>query len=338
MKKNILTAVTICLITLTCTSLNFGQQQKLAQTGMKFLSLPLDARASGFGNAITADEAGVASIFYNPAGIARLDNFASVTLGRVSYIADINYNYAGIALAPFQGDYGVIGISFMNVDYGSLQGTVRANNDQGFVDVGNFSPSAFAFGIGYSKALSEKFAVGGDVRYVHQDLGTSAINTNANGGYITEDNKTNVLAFDFGIIYKTGFKSLDFGMDVRNFSREVRYKTESFQLPLVFKIGLAMNVFDLLDNVDRDMHSLLICVDASHPRDYSEQISFGGEYTFMKLISLRVGYVEPTDVEGINAGIGIKHSFSGYNFSFDYSFTQNKVFSSEHRFTLGFAL
>lgn len=338
MKKNILTAVIICLINLTFTSFIFGQQQKLAQTGMKFLSLSLDARASGFGSAITADEAGVSSIFYNPAGIARLDNLASISLGRVMYIADINYNYAGIALAPFNGDYGVIGISFMNVDYGNLQGTVRANNDQGFVDVGNFSPSAYALGIGYSKALSEKFAVGGDVRIVHQDLGTSVVNTDANGGYISEDNKTNVLAFDFGIIYKTGFKSLDFGMDVRNFSREVQYKTESFQLPLEFKIGIAMNVFDLLDNVDKDMHSLLICVDASHPRDYPEQISFGGEYTFMKLISLRVGYVAPTDVEGIDAGIGIKHSFSGYNFSFDYSFTQNKVFSSEHRFTLGFAL
>ncbi len=338
MKKNIITAVSICLITLITTSFVFGQQQKLAQTGMKFLSLQLDARASGFGNAITADEAGPASIFYNPAGIARLDNLASVTLGRVQYIADINYNYAGIALAPFQGDYGVIGISFMNVDYGDLQGTVRANNDQGFVDVGTFSPSAFAVGLGYSKALSEKFAVGGDVRYVHQSLGTSVVNVNSDGSYLKEENKTNVLAFDFGIIYKTGFKSLDFGMDVRNFSREVQYKTEGFQLPLVFKIGVAMNVLDLLDNIDKDMHSFLICVDASHPRDYPEQISFGGEYTFMKLISVRLGYVSPTDVEGINAGIGVKHSFSDFNFSLDYSFTQNKVFSSEHRISLGFAL
>ncbi len=338
MKKNINKAVFICLAILIAPSLMFGQQQKLAQTGMKFLSLQLDARATGFGNALTAVESGVSSVFYNPAGIARLENLASVTLGRVQYIADINYNYAGAAFAPFQGEYGVIGVSFENVDYGDFLGTVRANNDQGFVDVGTYSPQALAVGVGYAKALSEKFAVGGDVRFVHQSLGTSVVNTDATGNFIKEENKTNVVAFDFGIIYKTGFKSLDFGMDVRNFSREVRYKTESFQLPLIFKMGVAMNVFDFLDNVDKDMHSLLISVDASHPRDYPEQINLGGEYTFMKLVSLRVGYVSPSDVEGISAGLGIKHSFSDFNFSLDYSYTAYKVFSNVHRISFSFAL
>ena len=196
-----------------------------------------------------------------------------------------------------------------------------------------------AFGIGYAKALSEKFSVGGIVKYVSQSLGSSVVNVNSSGNYLWEQSKTNVLAFDFGLIYKTGFKSLDFGMDVKNFAREVRYINESFQLPLVFNIGVSMNVFDLVPEINEDMHSFLISVDASHPRDYPEQISIGGEYTFMKLISLRVGYTSPTDIQGISAGLGIKHSFSGYDFAFDYSYTSSSTqdFSNVQRFTFTFA-
>ncbi|HED06193.1 MAG TPA: PorV/PorQ family protein [Ignavibacteria bacterium] len=337
MKKNVTVIVLTCILLASFSLITFGQEKKLAQTGMKFLSLSLGARVSGFGQAATSLEDGAASMFYNPAGMARLTNLTSVSLGRVSYIADINYSYAAIAFAPFDGDYGVIGVNFVNVNYGSFQGTVRANNFQGFVDVGSFSPKAMAIGIGYSKALSEKFAVGGNIKYVYQSLGISTIGIDGKGNYITQSNSTDVLSFDFGLIYKTGFKSLDFGMDVKNFSREVTYIKDSFQLPLIFKMGLSMNIFDLT-NINENMHSLLLTIDASHPRDYPEQLSFGGEYTFMKLISLRVGYVTPTDVEGISAGVGIKHSFSGFNFSLDYAFTSYKEFKNVQRITIGFAL
>jgi hypothetical protein len=337
MKKNIKTAAFVCIIILLLPSFMFGQQ-KLAQTGMKFLSLSVDARASGFSGAAASLEEGAMSMFYNPSGMARLENFASVVVGRVQYIADINYNYGGAVFAPSNGAFGVFGVSFENVDYGQLQGTVRADNEQGFVDFGAFSPSAYAIGLGYAKALSEKFAVGGDVRYVHQSLGTSVVNIDPNGNFVEEQNKTNVLAFDFGILYKTGFKSLDFGMDVRNFSREVRYKKESFQLPLIFKLGISMNLMDFLPQIDQNMNSFLFTVEATHPRDYPEQLSFGGEYTFMKLISLRVGYITPSDVEGVSAGIGIKHNFSGFDFSFDYSYTVYQVFNDVNRFSISFAL
>ncbi len=339
MEKNIKQAAIAFVIILMSASFTAAQQQKLAQTGMKFLSLSLDARGSGLSNSITSLEDGAASMFYNPAGMARLDNLTNISLGRVNYIADINYNYASATFVPFKGDYGVFGLSFESVDYGLFQGTVRADNTQGFVDVGTFSPTAMAFGLGYAKALSEKFSVGGIVKYVAQSLGTSTVNVDANGNYLQEQSKTNVLAFDFGILYKTGFKSLSFGMDVKNFSREVRYITESFQLPLVFNIGISMNAFDLIPQIDGNMHSFLISVDASHPRDYPEQLSIGGEYTFMKLISLRVGFTSPTDIQGVSAGLGIKHSFSGYDFAFDYSYTSSSTqdFSNVQRFTFSFA-
>jgi hypothetical protein len=230
----------------------------------------------------------------------------------------------------------------LSVDYGDFMGTIRYNNDQGFLDVGTYSPTAFAFGIGYAKPLSDKFSVGANVKFVRQSLGESVVGdvvTNSDGSFVggkMDNNETDVFAFDFGVIYKTGFKSLDFGMSVRNFSREVKFKSEGFQLPLIFKIGLSINAADLLE-IDKSMHSLLLSVDASHPRDYPEQVGIGAEYTFLQLISLRVGYESPNDEKGISAGVGLKHAFAGFDFAVDYAYTDFGVFTKINQISVHFA-
>ena len=321
----------------------FSQKQKLAQTGMKFLNVSLDARANAFGDAITSLETNSSAMFYNPAGMARFEGIADVTLGHTKFIADINYYNASIAFAPFSGDYGVIGFNFVSVDYGDFLGTVRADNEQGYVDVGTFSPTAVAFGIGYAKALSEKFAIGGNVKYVRQSLGTSTVGDlavnpatlNYSSG-TSQENKLDVLAFDFGVIYKTGFKSLNIGMSIRNFSRELKYKEEGFQLPLIFQLGTSFNFSDLLE-LDKNEHSILLTADANHPRDFPEQILIGFEYTFMNLISLRGGYSAPNDERDITAGIGLRQNIEGLNLGVDYSYTDFGIFNSVHRITINFA-
>jgi hypothetical protein len=320
----------------------FSQNQKLAQTGMKFLNMSLDARTSAFGEAITSLETNSSAMFYNPASMARLEGIADITLGSTKFIAEINYYNAAVAFKPFDGDYGVFGFSFVSVDYGDFLGTVRANNQQGYVDVGTFSPTAMAFGIGYAKSLSEKFSVGANVKYVRQSLGISVVNDlliDPFQGYIsgtTEENKLDVLAFDFGVIYKTGFKSLNIGMSVRNFAREVKYKQDGFQLPLIFQIGASFNFADLMD-VDKNEHSILLTVDANHPRDYPEQILVGAEYTFMNILSLRAGYSTPNDERDFSAGIGLKKDIGGLDLGVDYCYTPFGVFNSVHRVSINFA-
>jgi hypothetical protein len=332
----------IILLILLQSQIIFSQQQKLAQTGMKFLNMSLDARTSAFGDAITSLETNSSAMFYNPASMARLGGIADITLGSTKFIAEINYYNAAVAFAPFDGDYGIFGLSFVSVDYGDFLGTVRANNQQGYVDVGTFSPTAMAFGIGYAKALSEKFSVGANVKYVRQSLGLSVINdlvVDPFQGYIsgtTEENKLDVLAFDFGVIYKTGFKSLNIGMSVRNFAREVKYKQEGFQLPLIFQIGASFNFADLME-IDQNEHSLLLTVDANHPRDYPEQILIGGEYTFMNIISLRAGYSAPNDERNFSAGVGLKKDIGGLDLAVDYCYTPFGIFNSVHRISLNFA-
>lgn len=302
--------------------------QKTAQTGLKFLSVSTSPRAVALGNAATAlNDWGAAAMFYNPASMARLGGLGSASFGLVQWIADITYNHAGVAINPAQGRYGVFGVSVLAVDYGEFEETIRVDTETGYEKLGSYSPSALAIGIGYAKALSDRFSVGGNVKYVRQDLGSSVINTDLE----RESNTVSTPAFDFGIMYNTGFRSLSFAMRARNFAPAVEYQREAFELPLNVSVGLSMNVLDLASTGAGGLsenHSFLVAVDTAHPRDYAETISLGGEYTFMNLFSLRGGYTYPSDEQGVSLGGGLNLSFGGYSFSADYAYTQFDVFDN----------
>ena len=64
------------------------------------------------------------------------------------------------------------------------------------------------------------------------------------------------------------------------------------------------------------------------------QLHIGGEYTFMNILSLRAGYVSPTDEQGVNFGAGLKHEFVGFKFGVDYSYLDFGVFDNVNRFSI----
>jgi hypothetical protein len=321
------------------------QTQKRAQTGLKYLAVGSFAHLTGMAEATTALEGTAASLFYNPAGIARMQGFAEVGLGTADWIADIKHNSVCMVISPWGGDFGSVGFFFQNVDYGEIQATVRANNDQGYLDIGTFKPGGSAIGIGYAIPLSDRFSVGGTVKLAKQNLGDGILEAifvpgsdgkdSASTASNSQSFKTDVVAFDFGVLYKTGIKSLAFGMAVRNFSREIKYIREGFQLPLSLRIGLSMNMLDLFD-VPASSQALVMAVDAEHPRDYDEQVRVGLEYTFAEMVSLRVGYVTPADGQAVAYGLGVKQSLAGVNLAVDYSYTPFEVFDGVYRLSLRF--
>ena len=331
-----LTIISI-LLTLNNLPLQAQENKKLAQAGMKFLTTSLDARASSLARSVTAVYSNSSALLYNPACMAGIEKSFDFSVGRVNFIADINYIYGTAAYVPGKGEWGIIGISFVSVDYGDLMGTVRAENEQGFIDLGTFNPLAISVGLGYSNSLTSQFSIGAQVKYVKQDLAGGIVDfTSDQAGVSIETNKE-VIVFDFGFLYDTGFESLKFGMSIRNFSQEIKYVQESFQLPLTFRIGLSMNTLDLA-GIDPDKHSLMLSVDASHPRDYSEQLGFGMEYVFMKMFALRAGYEFPNDEHGFAAGVGFHKDIADIDFGVDYAYTPFGIFGDVHRFTLQFSL
>ena len=303
---------------------NAYPQVKLAQTGFQFLSVGADARACGMGEAFTTVEGQASALFYNPAGMARLGSSIDMATNYTKWIADITHYSLSCAFKPKAGRYGVFGISVLFVDYGEIQGTMVWPNPEGYIETEVFRPAAYAIGIGYARALTDKFVVGGQIKHTSQSLGKSVIPDEG-----VKKNIASTFAYDFGTIYRTGFKSLSFGMCVRNFSPEVKFEEEGFQLPLTFKIGISMDLLDIFMSDHKD-HSLLVAIDAAHPRAYREYINLGMEYKFMNMLALRVGYVTSQDEYGLTAGFGV-HQFG---ISFDYAYTPFGVFGNVHRFTL----
>lgn len=315
--------ISLCLPTQT------KAQDKRAQTTMKFLSAPLGARATGMGDAVTAMNGNSQAIFYNPAAFGFQDTEFDISFGNVSWIADIDYQYAAMTYRPANGQYGVVGLSFMSVDYGELLETTRSNSDLGYDVLGYFYPTATAFGVSYARAISQQFSFGANIRYAELNL-TSAWTSRTE----REQFKRDTYTVDFGVLFKTGFESLNFAMSLRNYSREVTYIQDTQELPLTFRIGLAMNVFDLT-SLNPEQHKLWVSVDANRPRDYYEQLMVGAEYTFMERLHLRSGYVFPTDEQGVSFGVGVTQPFARrYAVKADFSHTSFGIFNSVNRISV----
>lgn len=333
-KRSAFLNIIVVLLSLTLCFGSLLAQDKLAQTGMQFLSVIPDARAAALAGAMTTVENYSSALYTNPAMLGDMQNNFDVMFSLNNWIAGIKHHAISAAYQPWDGLYGVFAVSVMMVDYGEIEGTILAHNEQGFLETGNITPSAYAIGLGYGKALSERFSVGGHVKLVSQDLGPAAASLYADPYSLKmTSNELSVLAFDFGTVYKTGYKSLAFGMSVQNFSREVEFVEESFQLPLTFNIGVSMNIANLLP-ADYQTENILFSVDAVHPRSHPEQLKFGLEYTFMDLLSLRLGYISDADEQNMSYGIGLKQ----FGFVFDYAYTPFGVFDKVQRFTLRFSM
>jgi len=338
MKKILILCFAATIVAGLTIRIKAAEKKKIAQTGFQFLSVVSDARAAALGGAVNSLEMGSSSLFFNPANMANMKCRFHVSASDNAWIAGIHHNAFSLALnpAPNTGNtWGVIGISVQSVNYGDVEWTIVDPGEDGYLDLGIITPSATAIGVGYAKALSTQFSVGGQVRWLKQDLGESYIASptySEDGDTLTVRNKITPVSFDFGTLFKTGFKSLVFGMSVRHFSEEIAYEEEGFQLPLVFTIGTSMDLMDFIDSEMIDQ-SLLLSVDATHYRSHPEQIIVGLDYTLMKLLSLRCGYVSSNDEDGFSFGMGVGQ----YGLQLDYAYTPFGVFDKVQRMTARFS-
>ena len=337
--------VLILLIFLLSASLFAEGNRKIAQTGFQFLSVISDARGAAMGGAVSTLEMGSSSLFFNPATMAEMDSYIDATASLNNFIADITHSTFSFAIRPMGGKYGVFGASLQSVDYGdNFYGTVATPYGiDDYMDTYELSPTAMAFGLGYAKQLSDKFSVGGQVRWVTQDFGSMDVSRfthilDTSGAVVGDTTvlenisyKKRPLAYDFGTYYKTGFKSLVFAMSVRNFSTDVKYIRESFQLPMVFTLGIHMDVFDFIGEGSKT-HKALFAINSSHYRSREEDIQFALEYSFLDKLFLRGGYVSNKDEEGMNYGFGVK--FVGL--SIDYAYTPFGIFDNVQRYSVRF--
>ena len=310
---------------------NSSNVKLTGQSSMTFLQIGVSPKAAALGDAYTAVSQGVESVFFNPAGLTEMNSQFQAFVSSTQWFADIKY-LAG-AIGYNSGDYGAFALSFIVVDYGTIKGTSlvpAASTGANYTLTGDVkNVGAYSFGLTYVKAVSTKFAIGGTVKYVGQQLGQL---TDANGN--TSDNNANKVAFDMGVKYFPGIESLRLGMSIRNFSTFVQYQNFESPLPLAFSVGLGMNLMDLINKDMSKEHALVLSSEFVHPNDYTDRVNTGIEYTFMNLVSLRAGYETNHDILSWSGGIGLGTSLAGTRIDVDYSYSQTKYFDGVNRFAL----
>jgi len=186
--------LTLCLLLVFLTTVFImpahSAIKKLAQTGLQFLEIDVSARAAAMGGAfmMVGDDAN--AMFYNPAGIAKMQSGMDLFASRTQWIADISYNAGGI-VKDF-GNLGTFGVSFITANYGDIIGTRVSSTEKGFSETGNLNVGAYAVGLSYARSLTNKFTVGGQIKFAAQNLGKNLF---SNGS--TVNSKVSGLAFDF---------------------------------------------------------------------------------------------------------------------------------------------
>jgi hypothetical protein len=96
-------------------------------------------------------------------------------------------------------------------------------------------------------------------------------------------------------------------------------ETGSYDMPLLFRVGLAMNVLNGLTD-----HRLTVALDALHPNNDTEYVNVGCEYGFMNVVFLRGGYkslLNSESQEGWSLGGGLQYGLPGQSrLKLDYSY------------------
>ena len=305
---------------------------KLAQSTMNFQLVSISPKASGMGEAFYTVGIGAESMFYNPAGLAETPQTFDVAIDYTQWIADINY--LGGAVAYNMGNWGAVGVSILSVDYGTIYGTQldpSKTSASGYIETGVLSNvGAYSVGLSYAKAISDKFSIGGSMRYVVQNLGQNVF---ADGA--SRRNNASKLVFDAGVKYKTGFHDFSFGMAIRNFSSNIKREAIDEQLPLAFTMGAAI---DVLGFFSQEKEQKLICaIDFLHSNSFSERINIGAEYRFFGFASIRAGYQTNRDIASWSAGAGVNTSLAGYDLEINYSISKMDIFNNVNRLSVNFA-
>ena len=328
---------------LFCTSLCYSQ--KVGSTSMQFLKVMPSARATALGEAYAVWATGAEAVFWNPAGLARLDNMELSTT-YVNWLFDAQQGAISYALA-IQG-FGAVGVQVQYVDFGQFEETTNerpyiSNPDHPGLTGNTFNPFSYLIGISYGRYLTDKFSIGLSMKYAHESLfnGQRVVAQVKQGVFEEVDTWADGLLFDFGIRYNTGYRSVHLGSAVQNFGANVKYAKESNAVPLLFRFGVGADVIgtDGLMLSGSSEHRLSIAYDIFHPNDYAQQMHVGMEYEFAGSIALRGGYKFNYDYDGLTFGAGIKYAIEGIRLSADYSYgAMGTYLGNVQRFSIGIAL
>ncbi|MDZ7339505.1 MAG: PorV/PorQ family protein [candidate division KSB1 bacterium] len=296
---------TLVLWVVGCVAATAQEFEKIGTTGFTFLEVPVSARVLALGEAGSAlSDAGAEGIYCNPSAVAWQDARWELHLAHTSWY--VGTTLQGVAVTWGQGKFGTIGFHVRHFDFGKMERTTNPTADQAgsYISLGTYSAGAYAVGLTYARALTDKFSFGGTIKYVRETIDVYSAD--------------NVVA-DLGFLYHTGFHTLRIGASLHNFGLDSKYAEEKFKMPQMLRMGLAV---DVLASSARDNY-LALMAEAAHPNDASERLHVGLEGGLGGVGVVRAGYKFGYADEGLCLGGGVRQKMYGMRLALDVAWMEH---------------
>jgi hypothetical protein len=314
----------VALVLLVACPLAFGQR-KAGTNAAAFLKVGVGAREVALGSAVTTLQGTVEQMFWNPAGTAMKDGMAQATFSYANWLAGIKHMVGALAY-NWEG-IGTVGVGLITFGESDIPATRDPFNDPSTNTTYDYMDMAVQ--LTFSRYVTDRLSLGITAKYINEKI---------------DDQTASAVAFDVGSLYDIGILGWRVGARLSNVGSDMKYYNYASPIPITFSMGTSIMP------LATDTQKWLVSADVVKQQDYIPYFNVGMEYTVLDMLSLRVGYkLNYSDtqdagratrnpilasIEGWSLGGGVHATISDLDARVDYSFTDMKILSDVHRFTL----
>ena len=330
----------MCLLITTSSSAQFDQATrnvtKRGTTAADFLNIPVGARATAMGGAVTATIDGPTAMYWNPAALGT-QNQSAFAVEYAQWLAEIDFSFVALTIPT---SFGTVGLGLTSMRTADMEVTTVAQQE-GTGET--FNASSYALALSYGKQLTDRFSIGANGKVINETIWNST---------------SSGVAFDIGTLFTTPFRGVRLGASISNFGTKMQLggddllvivdvdpnnggnnessrallRTDRYDLPLTMRIGLAGDV------VNRQNSRITLSVDALNPNNSQQYVNAGAEIGLLgDLLLLRGGYSElflEDNTRSLTVGAGLRYRFSPLDLAVDYAFEKQEYFDGVNRFTM----
>lgn len=320
-----------------------ANQNRIGTAGAQELLIPVGARGVALGPSAMVFARGADAIYFNPAGLGRMDRSVEAMFSQMSYFADINVSYGAIGVSA--GSFGSLGFTLKTISFGDIPVTTSSYPD-GTGEL--YSPTFMTIGATYAKDLTDRIAIGVTANFITEQI----MSMSANG-----------IAFNVGIQYQNlGIQGLALGVAIKNIGPNMKFSGSNayiqadnpndnrplnpyvvemaeFAMPSNLEIGIGY-----APKLD-EQNQISVGGTFRNNNYQDDEYNLGAEYGFNNMFFVRGGYTfaPETQKDALNqkgyiydytAGAGINYTVGGVALSFDYAYRHMKYFDGNNVFTL----
>lgn len=306
-----------------------ARAEGVGSTAVPVLQLPVAARAAGMGTAFTAVATDASAMFYNPAGLARINaheldfSFISGTgettvqnfayAGPTSFTGVSGNGYTSVGANLLYSRSGTIEVNRLNSN-GSLASSESVSAGSDMILTGGYAERVGMTPIELRDATyNVDHYMGVTGKYVRSTIVTKTATT---------------LSADVGYLVHSPEAGWSFGASALNVGGKIRYNEADEPLPTAFRGGVAWQ------GGVPSVHNVIASLDGDYILDEKNwHVNAGLEYFWQKMYGMRVGYEAHRDEAGLTVGFGLR--WRG-RILIDYAWGLGRDITDSHRLTVSY--